>query len=209
MATPSIKVTYFNGAGRAEAMRVLLHLAGIDFEDERIAGVDWPTVKPTMPLGQMPVLTVDGKPHTQSMAGARYAAKLAKVYPEDPLQALKVDEFVEIVSELSLIVPKGGDDLKEKREQWVETTLKKYLAYLNAHFEASTSGWIVDDFTWGDLIVAGLCQAIQSGTWDHVQASVLTGYPALLQHAGKVAASDAVKNWQAFYASKKAEAEAK
>ena len=45
-----------------------------------------------LPLGSVPVLTVqDGTVVTQSMAMGRYAAKLANLYPSEPLEALFVD----------------------------------------------------------------------------------------------------------------------
>ena len=34
---------------------MLLHHAGVQFEDEAVAFADWPTKKATMPNGQMPV----------------------------------------------------------------------------------------------------------------------------------------------------------
>jgi hypothetical protein len=35
----SLKVTYFNAAGRAELTRLLFKIGGIAFEDERLSGV--------------------------------------------------------------------------------------------------------------------------------------------------------------------------
>jgi glutathione S-transferase len=36
---------------RGEECRLALHLAGIDFEDERINRADWPAMKEQMPYG--------------------------------------------------------------------------------------------------------------------------------------------------------------
>jgi hypothetical protein len=36
---PTLKLTYFNGTGRAEITRLLLSAAGIAFEDIRLSGV--------------------------------------------------------------------------------------------------------------------------------------------------------------------------
>jgi len=54
------------GAGRAETIRILLHAAGVDFEDTRFSGPEWPEIKPTTPLGFVPVLKVDDVPYCQS-----------------------------------------------------------------------------------------------------------------------------------------------
>jgi glutathione S-transferase len=47
----------------------------VDYEDKRIPREEWPTMKPNTPLGQMPVLEVDGKMLGQSVAIARYLAR--------------------------------------------------------------------------------------------------------------------------------------
>jgi len=38
---PKVKVTYFNGRGRAEPARMMLNAANVEFEDERIDAVQW------------------------------------------------------------------------------------------------------------------------------------------------------------------------
>jgi hypothetical protein len=38
-AMSSLKVTYFNAAGRAELTRLLFKIGGVAFEDERLSGV--------------------------------------------------------------------------------------------------------------------------------------------------------------------------
>ena len=67
---PKLKLTYFNIKARAEPARLALHIAGIPFEDKRIAHEDWPALKATMPLGQVPVRMR----HFERRAAARSAA---------------------------------------------------------------------------------------------------------------------------------------
>lgn len=47
---------YFNGRGRAEAIRLIFTEAGQKFEDLRHSSSEWAKIKSEMPLGQMPVL---------------------------------------------------------------------------------------------------------------------------------------------------------
>lgn len=93
--SPQTKLTYFNGAGRAEFPRLIFHFGGIAFEDKRIDYLTFAALKPTLLLGQVPVQEVDGVAYSQSMAIARYAAKLASIFPEDPLKALEIDMISE------------------------------------------------------------------------------------------------------------------
>ncbi len=41
------KLTYFNGRGRAEAIRIIFEVKGIKYEDVRIKPEDWPNLKPS------------------------------------------------------------------------------------------------------------------------------------------------------------------
>jgi len=40
-----MKLTYFNGRGRAEVIRYLFKIAGREFEDKRITMEEWPELK--------------------------------------------------------------------------------------------------------------------------------------------------------------------
>ena len=55
-----MKVIYFNGYGKAEAMRMLLAHAKVEFEDVRINKEDWPKYKADnaeqLEFGQVPAL---------------------------------------------------------------------------------------------------------------------------------------------------------
>ena len=63
----SYELTYFDAAGRAEAIRVMLHAAGVEFKDTRFKGPEWPTIKPTTPLGVVPTLQIDDVTYCQSL----------------------------------------------------------------------------------------------------------------------------------------------
>lgn len=100
------ELIYFDAPGRAEPIRMLLHFAGIDYEDTRFPGSEWPAVKETTPLGFVPVMKIDGKQYCQSQSLIRYAAKLANWYPASEFQALKCDMVGETINELVGMAPK-------------------------------------------------------------------------------------------------------
>ena len=54
-------LTYFDFAGgRGEASRLALHLAKVEWVDDRFQG-DWQQKKPTTPFGGLPTLEIPGK----------------------------------------------------------------------------------------------------------------------------------------------------
>ncbi|TMW58278.1 hypothetical protein Poli38472_011866 [Pythium oligandrum] len=139
LAMPQLKLTYFTHPGRAEITRLAFTAAGISFEDERVT--NFPALKPTLPLGQLPVLTVDGAEYPQSMAIARYAARVGGFYPSDPLQALKVDMVVDTLQDLAgpiMEIMMRTPDEKEKAEKTKvveETTLPRVFGFIESRIE--------------------------------------------------------------------------
>lgn len=52
------------------------------------------------PLGQMPVLEIDGQKYPQSKAIARFIAKKGNLYGSDDVEALEIDATVETIDDL-------------------------------------------------------------------------------------------------------------
>jgi len=69
------KLYYFNARGVGETIRLIFVQAGETFDDIRIEPKDWLDHKSEMPLGQMPVLEIDGVKIPQSLAIGRYLAR--------------------------------------------------------------------------------------------------------------------------------------
>ncbi|KAI9209106.1 uncharacterized protein BJ171DRAFT_488552 [Polychytrium aggregatum] len=101
----SLKLTYFDTTGRAEAIRLALFVGGIEFEDERLNREQFAAIKPTLPFGQLPVLTVDGE-HViaQSDALLHYAGILSGTYPgnDDPFAALLVEQVLGQLADIAV-----------------------------------------------------------------------------------------------------------
>lgn len=59
----SYKLHYFPGYGRAEAIRMLLNLAGVEYEEVNYTFADMPELKASgkLEFGQLPALEKDGK----------------------------------------------------------------------------------------------------------------------------------------------------
>ncbi|CAI5739917.1 unnamed protein product [Hyaloperonospora brassicae] len=136
VARPSLKLTYFDAPGRAELSRLVLSAGNVSFEDERLSRDAFRAIKSSLPLGQVPVLEIDGTTYSQSMAIARYAAKLSGLYPREPLAALRVDmvseSLVDVRSLLAEIAYKTPDEaLKaEKTATLLQELVPKTLTLL-------------------------------------------------------------------------------
>lgn len=97
---PSYKLYYFDFRGLAELPRLIFKQAGVDFQDIRFSREEWPQHKPDFPLKTVPVLEVDGRQITQSMAITRYLAKEFGLFGSNNMEALLIDELMEIFAEI-------------------------------------------------------------------------------------------------------------
>eukprot|EP01125_Pyxidicula_operculata_P003999 TRINITY_DN1565_c2_g2_i1.p2 TRINITY_DN1565_c2_g2~~TRINITY_DN1565_c2_g2_i1.p2 ORF type:complete len:210 (+),score=62.53 TRINITY_DN1565_c2_g2_i1:822-1451(+) len=206
MATPKIKLTYFNIRARGEPIRVALHIGNVAFEDHRIEFKDWPTLKPTFPFGALPVVEVDGKVLAQSGAILRYVGKLTKLYPSDEWKAAKVDEFLDSVEDaLQLIVPTMREQDAQKKQQAREALVTPDGALTNALKNldklAASNGngpyLLGDELTIADLKFAYFFQWIRSGTLDFFPKTVGDGNTHLLAVYDNVFKHPGVVSWEA------------
>lgn len=198
-----MKLTYFDGKGRAETTRIMLHSAGADWTDYRFPGTEWPAVKASTPLGSVPTLEVDGTVFTQSVSMQRYAAKLARMYPDDPLKALIVDECMDSLNELMAKAPFGGSDeeRKTKRQAFQKDVMPKFFGLIESRIAKFGGGNTVCGVpSVADVHLLGMVESIQSGDWDYIDTDFFKDYPGIATCAKHIAANEKVK---AYYDSKK------
>lgn len=176
---------------RAYAIRTCLNIAGVPFEDERISFNDLKARRgesgrsKEVPLGSLPVLTFpDGKVVTQSLAIARYAAKLAKLYPEDPLQALFVDEIIDTVGDVTTNAPQNPDaETKKKlREEYAAGKMNTFYSYFAEKLTASSGPFLFGaSFTVADIALYGLLKSVRGGNFDYIPGDYDAKWPVLQQ----------------------------
>lgn len=201
---PQLKLNYFDfHGGRAEPVRLALHLGGVAFEDHRFTFPEFAAFRTTTPFGQVPTLHVDGLQVTQSDAILRYAGKLAGLYPTDPLQALLCDEVAYVVEEASVRIGPtfrmSGEEQKAARLALVNGSIPVYLTWLQAQLEAHGGEFFADNrLTVADLKVFVDVRGLNSGRLDHVPTDLVERVaPALNAHMQRVANTPGV---QAYYA---------
>ena len=200
---PTLKVTYFGGPGKAEALRLVSVIGGLELDDSRIDGAAWGELKAKVAPRQLPLLEVDGETFGQSQAQQRYAAKLAGLYPSDPLAALRVDEFVDYVSEVFGPLGKsfGIEDQAEKEAFRAKTVaeggdVRKWVQFLDARLEGKTYA-VGDALSLADVMLFVVVPFIRSGALDGIPTDCFDGFKNVREHFARVAALPKVA---AYYA---------
>ncbi|ETN82801.1 glutathione S-transferase protein [Necator americanus] len=98
------KLTYFPIRGRAECARQIFALAGREYEDVRLTHEQFAAARPNLPFGQLPVLEVDGKQLSQSLAINRFLARqfgfAGKTAFEEALVDSLADQFADYLTEV-------------------------------------------------------------------------------------------------------------
>jgi len=165
---PDYKLIYFNAQGRAELTRWCFAYGGIPYVDERVENEDWPARKKEMPAGQMPVLLVDGKPLTESIAIARYVAKQAGLVPVDDLQAAYCDAVVDrllgVMDDVWHKVVFCKEEPAEKQRilnELVSNKINPVLTWLEQRIKPCRMWYIADKVTWADIQIALVCSSVQ------------------------------------------------
>ncbi|XP_066304197.1 hematopoietic prostaglandin D synthase-like [Branchiostoma lanceolatum] len=190
---PKYKLSYFDMRARGEPTRMLFAAAGIEFEDDRISFDKWPSVKGTTPMGQLPVLEVDGVKLCQSMPIARFVAKETGMAGKTNLEQAQADAFVdEIIPVLPTLyeVHYGGEEEKKAAlakgfDKTMETTLAKCEKL------CGSSGFLVgNSLLWCDLVLHTVATNIEN-----YKPGTMKNYPKLTKVMDSVNANPKIAAW--------------
>ncbi|XP_028045980.2 glutathione S-transferase [Monomorium pharaonis] len=163
---PTYKLIYFNVTGLGESIRYMLNHLGVKFEDVRLNFDDWPKYKPNMPMGQIPVLEIDGKQYHQSRAIGRYIAKKGNLYGSDELEAMEIDATVDSMDDirqaLSLYYWEQDPASKEKLKETAFKKLPFYLDKFENQVKKNGGHFVGGKLSWADFLWAGYCDYLSS-----------------------------------------------
>nr|QVK45134.1 GSTs3 [Pagiophloeus tsushimanus] len=154
---PSYKVIYFELTGLAEAIRFLLSYGGLEFEDERVTDENWPDLKPSTPLGNLPLLEVDGKVLYQSTAIARYLGKIVGLAGETDLENWEIDAVADTITDLrtkifSWYSIQDEEQKQLEKEILINETLPFFLTKFDEWAEQNGGYLAAERLTWVDLL---------------------------------------------------------
>ena len=202
----SYKLTYFDfDGGRGEPIRIALHAAGIEFEDERLSFEAFSEMRHGTPFNALPVLSLDGANVSQTNSLLRYVGKMADLYPTDNLQALHADEVMSVLEDINHKIGQTfglqGDELQLAREELVEGWLTVYIRGVNALLARGGGKFFADNrLTIADLKAFVQIRSLRSGLLDHVPTDLVDKLaPALAEHQARI---DAEAQVIAYYASR-------
>ncbi len=204
MAKP--KLSYFDFAGsRGEECRLALHLAGVEFEDHRIKGPDWPAFKSTTPYGSVPTFEVEGKGTlAQSNAILVYIGREHGLHPSDNWEAARHEELLAAAEELrGHLVPtlriSDPDEKRRAREQLAADYLPRWGACIDRVLAGVGAGPFVagERIHVADIKLYMVARWFSSGTLDHIRADVFAEFPRLIGVERAVANHPKILEWYA------------
>jgi len=197
------KLNYFNVKGRAEAIRFLFHYAGVPFTDNRVQREQWPAMKPTTPMGQMPVLEEDSKQLCQSVTILRYLAKKFDLVGSNAFESAQADMYVDGIQDLisntrplNMAIMQGESEEKLKelyakmKTEFLASFLDRYEKFLAANGGKHLVG---QKTTWADIVLGELLGRIEE-TWD---ADLLKGHANLAALKKSIYENAGVKSYVA------------
>ena len=198
----NLKLTYFDfDGGRGEPPRLALYIAGIAFEDQRVAGKDWPAFRDKTPFFALPTLEVDGHVVAQSNSINRYVGKLSGLYPRDDWQALLCDELMDaaedISTEIGQTIDLAEDAKKKARQELIAGPLTRYLEQFQARLRAGGGEYFVEKrLTVADLKIFMLLRWLRSGTLDYIPKDLVDRIaPELVKHFERVASHPKISEY--------------
>lgn len=206
-----LKLIYFDMPfWRAEIARLCLFISDIEFEDFRITSEDNSYLKENgklidgtiIPFRQLPVLVIEGQSIAQTGAIARICGKISGMYPKDIIEAGKVDQIIDTVTDINVLInPSMRENdpvLKmQMRKTLSNDALPRYFGYLEKIIEENDSGWFVGDkMTIADIAVWSMLGWIAQGVLDGVSRDLPKPFEKLSMLYNEISHMPKVQEWK-------------
>lgn len=212
-----MKLTYFNLKGRAELARLILAQAEVEYEDCRISREEWESVKPSKsqsvsqsdscnddhshcpatPLGQLPLLEVEGEVLAQSIAIARYLARQHGLAGKTEIAAAQADMVIDSLADLmgpvaAMMREKEEEKKAEMKRSFSSETLPGWLTSLERLLTRRGGKYFAGgELTWADLAVFNVIENMNGRLADfNIQE-----YPSLEGLTGMVRNLPNINKW--------------
>lgn len=204
---PKYTLTYFDFAGsRGEECRLALHVAGVEFEDERLPRDQWAARKPTTPYGAVPVLTVEGRGQlAQSNAILSFIGHSHGMLPADPFEAARHEAVLAAVEDfrghLNPTMRIADPVAKQAaREAFARDVLPPWAASIEGQIAKDGPFFGGANISVADLKLFIIVRSIKDGVIDHVPATSFAPYERLERLYDAVRTHPAVAAWTGRFA---------
>ena len=187
------KLTYFNGRGRAEVIRLIFAQAGVKYEDHRIAREAG--LEPNTPFDCLPILEVDGVMLAGSAQIATFLAGRFGLAGTNDLENAQIAGILDYLSDLQrafmtlkAFMYSNFDEARkaERKKKFDEEDAPKYLGNLERC--VSAAGWLFGSkVSYVDLAFFNFAEYMPSET--------IAKYPGLKSVSDKVAALPNIAQW--------------
>jgi glutathione S-transferase len=207
------KLVYFNGRGRAELIRLILALTGVEYEDVRFKPTADNAENPSRPndefaefkktgvslTGQVPYLEIDGLRLVQSVAIARYlSGKYGLLGNGTDRHRVEIDMVVDTVEDLrnkfsQFYHEKDADRKEALTQEFWQTHFVKYAQALQNFIEANPvkSGFFVGErLSLADLVAYDALYMLSKLNPEAAEA-----FPKLIAHTTLVGAIPQIAKW--------------
>ncbi|KAL1517628.1 hypothetical protein ABEB36_001367 [Hypothenemus hampei] len=199
---PQYKLTYFDVKGLGESIRYLLSYGGLEFEDVRVEKDDWPAMKDSTPLSQLPILEVDGKVLFQSVAIAAYLGEVIGISGSNALENWEINAVSDTLNDFKFKLFSWRFEQNEtKKAADKETLLKETLPFYVGKFEQwvkSNKGYLaIGKLTWIDILFVAIVDVFDdffAKEWG--LQSLLDEYPNLQAHRKKILEIPRIQEWR-------------
>lgn len=200
-------VIYFDSPGRAEASRLALSAAGVEFNDVRLTSEEWQKMKPNTPQGQLPMLekTLPSGVKIQipqSGAMIRCIARENDLYGTNESERTMVDVVLctleDLFSEVLKLYMAREDQVKsaEIKEKLEKETIPKFVKIFEEMKKVnSKEKWLVGSkITVADIALFSFFKQLPLMFGESL-AKVYNDNTTLKTHANVVQENPGIKKW--------------
>ena len=203
-ATPKIVLTYFPIHARLTAARMALIHGNVPYEVVSIGIPEWlggaNQQLDKYPLGDLPVMTVNGKTLSGSLPMWQYTGAISGLWPTDPLEAAQATEYFTTCEEvftgydgvnfIQTVFMQNEEEKKKAREGPLSARIKFYFRRVEELAQANgANGKLVGaSTTVADFHLWWVYTSLARGHWDYVAPEIVAGLPGVKAVADAVAA---------------------
>jgi len=197
----ALKMTYFDGRGRGEILRLIMAKGGVKHDDVRLTFEQWPEFKGKTPFGSMPVLELNGKMYAQALALAIFLARENKLYGANNLENLMIDQILMcrediVVPEAKIKFEQDQGKRAELTKDMIDTTYPKFFGFFDTIIKdnPTKSGWAVGKkISMADLVIFDVSEWI----FGLKEEEMRSAYPNIAAVRAKVATTPGIKEYLA------------